>query len=428
MSKAQVYDRWHLSSQAAKTGITPCEHSTKTRTLYAAVCHGAGTRWQVRWRDFDGKQRKEHFDRRPDADRRAATIQADMARGSFADPLAGKETFRYVAERWQAGAIQKQSTAENAAGILRRYILPYFGDRQIATIRRSDVQTWVKELSSRLASSTLQITFGYLKTIFSTAVLDHVITLNPCEGVKLPTPRKPEIIPLREEIVSALIQSAPEHFKAMLLMAAASGLRNGELLGLEVEHIDFANGELHVVQQCLTPTVGVPYIATPKTHSSIRTVRVAKFAMDALKAHLDKYPPVPILMWDKTDARKPIERKVYLVFQNQDGRAVRRGQWSHRWALIVKRANKLLAESGSPHRVPEGASMHDFRHFYASLLIKHRESIKVVQKALGHAKPSLTLDTYVHLFEATEDTTRAAVEEGLAQVTRDLEVTHSLAA
>lgn len=428
MSKAQVYDRWHFSSQAAKADTAPCEHSTKTRNLYPAACHGSGKRWQVRWRDYDGKQRKEHFDRRPDADRRAATIQADMARGSFADPLAGKETFRYVAERWQAGAIQKQSTAENAAGILRRHILPYFGDRQIATIRRSDVQTWVKELSSRLAASTLQISFGYLKTIFSNAVLDHVITLNPCDGVKIPTPRKPEIRPLREEVVSALIRSAPEHFQAMLLVAAASGLRHGELLGLEVEHIDFDRGELHVVQQCLTPEVGEPYIATPKTHSSVRTVRLADFAAAALKDHLQKYPVAPILMWDKTDPRKPVERKVHLVFQNGDGRAVRRGQWSHRWALIVKRANKLLAESDSPLRVPEGASMHDFRHFYASLLIKHRESIKVVQKALGHAKPSLTLDTYVHLFEATEDTTRAAVEEGLAQVTSGLKVPRALAA
>ncbi|GHC62465.1 tyrosine-type recombinase/integrase [Streptomyces cinnamoneus] len=60
--------------------------------------------------------------------------------------------------------------------------------------------------------------------------------------------------------------------------------------------------------------------------------------------------------------------------------------------------------------------MHDLRHFYASLLIKHRENVKTVQKRLGHAKPSITLDTYTHLWPDDEDTTRAAVEEVLGDV------------
>ena len=60
--------------------------------------------------------------------------------------------------------------------------------------------------------------------------------------------------------------------------------------------------------------------------------------------------------------------------------------------------------------------MHDLRHFYASVLIKHRESVKTVQKRLGHSKASITLDTYTHLWPNDEDTTRAAVESVLAGV------------
>jgi integrase len=66
--------------------------------------------------------------------------------------------------------------------------------------------------------------------------------------------------------------------------------------------------------------------------------------------------------------------------------------------------------------VPEGTSMHDLRHFYASLLIKHRESVKTVQKRLGRSKPSITLDIYTHLWPDDEDTTRAAVESVLGDV------------
>lgn len=75
-------------------------------------------------------------------------------------------------------------------------------------------------------------------------------------------------------------------------------------------------------------------------------------------------------------------------------------------------------EGGEPARVdvPKGASLHDLRHFYASLLIKHRENVKTVQKRLGHSKPSITLDTYTHLWPDDEDTTRAAVEAVLGDV------------
>ncbi|QES46867.1 hypothetical protein DEJ50_02345 [Streptomyces venezuelae] len=69
-------------------------------------------------------------------------------------------------------------------------------------------------------------------------------------------------------------------------------------------------------------------------------------------------------------------------------------------------------------RVPAGATMHDLRHIYASLLIKHRENVKTVQKRIGHAKPSITLDTYTHLWPDGEDTTRVAVEAVLGDVPR----------
>jgi integrase len=59
--------------------------------------------------------------------------------------------------------------------------------------------------------------------------------------------------------------------------------------------------------------------------------------------------------------------------------------------------------------------MHDLRHFYASLLIRHGESVKVVQARLGHATAAETLDTYSHLWPDSEDTTRAAVDSAFGK-------------
>ncbi|KAA6222008.1 hypothetical protein CP973_08600 [Streptomyces albofaciens JCM 4342] len=68
---------------------------------------------------------------------------------------------------------------------------------------------------------------------------------------------------------------------------------------------------------------------------------------------------------------------------------------------MVRRANKLLEEWGSP----EGATLHDLRHFYASVLIKHGATGKKVQRLLAHAKHSITWDLYIHLREDAEDDT-----------------------
>jgi integrase len=82
---------------------------------------------------------------------------------------------------------------------------------------------------------------------------------------------------------------------------------------------------------------------------------------------------------------------------------------------------KAVADAG----LPAGTSYHDLRHFYASLLIDHGESVKVVQERLGHATAAETLDTYSHLWPESEDRTRAAVDRVLlapAESTRNADV------
>ncbi|MFG3410462.1 hypothetical protein [Streptomyces sp. NPDC048142] len=118
---ASVYDRWHPSrpSEAFKAAHEPCQHSTKTKPLYPAAIHGTGKQWQVRYRDADGKQRKEHFHKKTDANNRASAIQADLQRGQYIDPQAGKETLASVGQRWLESALHKDSTAESARACIQ---------------------------------------------------------------------------------------------------------------------------------------------------------------------------------------------------------------------------------------------------------------------------------------------------------------------
>ncbi|MGY0067181.1 site-specific integrase [Streptomyces sp. QTS137] len=412
---ARVYDRWHLSRPPA--GADPCEdHSTKTKPVYASADHGVGKRWQVRYRDPAGEQKKENFAKRTAADARAAEVKTELDKGEFVDRTTRRQTFREYAEEWRASATHRERTESNVERALRLHVYPLLGNHQMAGIKRADIRAWLKDRSAALAPSSLRTPWNALFGVLAAAHYDGIIRSNPCHGIDLPEIRKPEVVPLDPVVVRALLAAASPSYRALVRLAATTGLRQGELFGLEVEHIDLQAGTLEVEQQLIGPDKGVPYLGQPKTEKSYRTVPLSASAVAAVEEHLKAFPPAEVEIEDRTDPRKPRTRKARLLFVSRTGDPIRRGSWAKSWARMVKRADKQLIDAGSPLRVPEGTTTHDCRHFYASVLIKHGASVKKVQRRLGHAKPSITLDLYVHLYEDDEDTTAALIDEALAEV------------
>lgn len=412
---AKVYDRWHLSRPPADA--EPCaEHSTKTKTVYAGASHGKGKRWQVRYRDPSGKQCKENFAKSTQADSRAAAVTAELDKGEYVDRKTRRQTFREYAEEWRTSATHRERTESNVERALRLHVYPLLGTRQIAGIKRSDIRAWVKDRSAVLAPSSLRTPWNALFGVMAAAHYDGIIRSNPCHGVDLPEVRKPEVVPLEPAVVRALLAGTTDRYRALLRLAATTGLRQGELFGLEVEHLDLKAGTLEVEQQLVGPDKGVPYLGPPKTEKSYRTVPLSASAVAAVEAHLQQFPPAEVEIEDRTDPRKPRTRKARLLFVSRTGEAIRRGSWAKVWGRAAKHADTLLAGLGSELRAPKGTTTHDLRHFYASVLIKHGASIKKVQRRLGHAKPSITLDLYVHLYEDDDDTTSVLIDEALAEV------------
>jgi integrase len=412
---AEVVDRWHVARPAS--GAKLCaEHSTKTKPVVAGKEHGRGKRWLVRWRDLNGKQCKESFAKRTEADTRASNIESDLSRGQYIDPKAAKESFRAVAERWRAAAVHADTTVPKVERALRLHVYPTFGDRPIASIQRSEIRAWVKERSQVLKPGSLRGPYNVLAAVFKAAVYDGALRATPCHDIVLPDDRKPDLVPLEPAAVNALVAATPDRYRAAVLLAAASGLRQGEVFGIEVGHVDFLRRTVRVAQQLVGPDKGVPYIGEPKTHESYRTVPLAQSAVDALAAHLAQFPARGIRVEDRSDRQKSKWRTARLMFLSERTDTIRRGSWAKVWARTVKRANAALEAAGSEARVPDGTTMHDLRHFYASLLIKAGQSPKTVQKRLGHAKPSITLDIYTHLWPKEDDATAAVVEAALGSV------------
>lgn len=336
-------------------------------------------RYRARYRDPDGRERAQHFDTKKAAERWLAQQIVKVGDGTWIDPQASKRTFGEYARRWAHLQVHhRPSTAEATMSRLERHLLPHFDRRPMASIQRSDIQAWVKDRAQHLAPSTLEVVYGLMATIMRSAVEDRVLSHTPCRSIRLPAKGGSRVRVPSEDELGQLLDAAPAHARALIVMMAGSGMRLGEATGVTVDRVDFLRRTITIDRQLIDVVAGLPRWGPPKTAASHRTVPVPAEVTDAIGAHLAAWPSTG------------------LVFVNSQGRPWRRGtldgEWK-RWAEAV----------GVPMRP------HETRHLYASALIADGQSVKVIQERLGHKSASTTLDTYGHLFPNDEDRTRDAI-------------------
>jgi integrase len=351
--------------------------------------------WRVRYRDPDGRLCSETFARKVDADRFAVASEADVLRGEWFDPAAGRRPFKDLAAEWRANMVGEDTTLAQIDSHLRNHIVPFFAERPTSGIRPSAVQAWVQGRAQVLAPATLEVVYRYLGAIFRSAVADGIIPRSPCVGIKLPAVVRPPVRPMLTEHVTAVMEALPARYRALVVAGAGAGLRPSETMGLTVPHIGFLRREIHVAQQLITRTGGPAYLRHPK-RGSVRTVPVGDWVTEHLARHFEEFPPGTAL--ETSGGAEEL-----LVFTDDQGRPVTRNRLSDVWTAAAKKVDGL----------PAGTTPHDLRHYYASLLIHRGASVKVVQDRLGHRTATETLNVYAHLWPDTEDLARMAVDEVL---------------
>ncbi len=389
-----VDDLWFLRQRNLATG----ERVRSQR-------YGRGKRWRVRWVDPQtGEPRTEAFERKADAERHDVNMHADISRGQYVDPRAGRVTVAEYAERWRVAQLHRDSTADLVERAIRLYVVPTLGHRAMADVRAQHLRTWVKTVSADLRPSTVHLVYGYLKTMFGAAVVDRVIGITPCVGVRLPDiPYREYYVPTPEE-VHALAASIAARYRPVPYVAAGCGLRGSEVFGLERGDVDFARREVHVRRQLKRMTGQPAYLGELKSPSSRRTVELPRVVADALSAHLDRFPVTARDVEDRTDPRDAHRRPAHLLFTTTSGLPLHRSIWSAAWQRAVRRAG-----------LPIGFGLHGLRHYFATLLIHNGASVKTVQLALGHSSPTITLNTYAHEWPDALDRTRALVDAALGR-------------
>ena len=358
-----------------------------------------GARYRARWRTPDGGSRTKTFARKIDAQQFLASVSHRKATGEYIDLNGGRILFGDYARQWMANQPHRASTTQSVESMMRVHILPTFERMPLGQVRPSHVQAWVTAIAQVLAPSTTSVVYGKVAAIFRSAVEDRLIAHSPCgRKIRLPRSSGGEVVPMTAAQVRAMVEYVPDRYAAFVVLLAGSGLRPSEALGLTVDRIDFLRRTIRVDRQLITLAGHVPELAPPKTPASVRTIPVPQPVLDVLAAHLDRYAPADPLR---------------LIFTDSKRDPIRRNAMGHFWRRALAAAN----EAGAP--VGE-FTPHDLRHYAASVLIEQGASVKAVQRHLGHASATTTLDTYAHLWPDSEDTTRRALEVGLVGVVSSL--------
>ncbi|MBC3987800.1 site-specific integrase [Streptomyces sp. AC563] len=400
-----IFDRWFKTSTDADGKVV------RVRTDR----HGIGLRYQARYVGPDGKRRSKSF---PDGQKRLAeqwlsTLQADVARGDFIDPNASRTTFQEFAETWLANLSGDPNTRASMRSQLKLHAFPRIGSRQLGSFQPSHIREFVTQLEETgMSGSYARVVFSNVRAVLSAAVEDGCLRRNPCNSrtVTPPAMGTRRVVPWEPERVFAVRAAMVERFQPMVDVGAGCGLRQGELLGLSVDDIDFDSGTLHVVQQ-LKLSLSKPVFAPPKG-GKLRDVPLPGPVAEALREHIRRFPPVEIkLPWMRANGQ-PVARR--LIFTGPNGGHVWRTSLNEdHWKPALAKAGVIPKAKSREHAAAREHGMHALRHFYASVLLDAGESIKALAEYLGHSDPGLTLKVYAHLMPSSRDRARKALGKAL---------------
>ena len=338
---------------------------------------------------------------RKDAEIALAEFVTEANRGLV--PEGKTVTFEEFYHIWQVNYGTKDlapSTYNRYVGMLESRILPYLGSFTLEKIKPTDLMKLYDMLEQDTQIKRLAKNNGYrtLKPLSQKTILEHhrliramlhkavywqLLFSNPCERVQPPRSRKPKRRYYDDEQCKILLSNLNElstdeiKYKTAITLTLFTGVRLGELMGLEWSDIDFTNGIVSINKSSQYLADKGVFTKTPKTESSIRDVAIPDFVVSLLEEYRLWYEMQKSIygeLW--TDSNR--------LFVQSDGKPMHPSTIS-KWFV------KFVKEIGLPV-----INFHGLRHTNATLLISQNIDVAVVAARLGHAQITTTFNFYVH--------------------------------
>jgi integrase len=341
-------------------------------------------RYQAR---FEGRDGAEHlapstFAEVAEARRWLGEQERALSKGGWVDPKKGRLTLRVYSDEWLDGRPDlRPRTRELYRSLLDHHVLPGLGLRELSALDVAAVKAWrAKLLRSGVGDVTVAKSYRLLRTILNGATEDGRIAVNPCTIKGAGVERSAERTVATMDQVYALADAIEPRFRALVLLAAFSGLRFGELSALSRRRVDLGAGTITVNESAAELQDGTRLVGDPKTDKSRRTVNVPAQVAEVLTEHLERY------VGPEADA---------LVFTGEFGAPIRRGNFHRVWSKARDAAG-----------VGDALHFHDLRHTGNTLAAATGASTAELMARMGHASPRAAL-IYQH---ATADRDRAIAE------------------
>lgn len=354
--------------------------------------------------DLDGKpmiHRKTVHGTKKDAEVELAKFVTEVQNSLVIDGKSLK--FSEFTEIWKRDYGSKKlapSTYKRYCRMLETRLLSYFGHFYINKIKPTDIMKFYDLLEKDtqlvrkkgnngsktkkpLSGKTILEHHRLLRAMLHKAVYWQLIVANPAERVQPPKARKPKRRSYDDEQTKILLENLEQlsiedtKYKVAIILTVFTGVRLGELMGLEWQDVDFKNGIISINRSSqYLSDMGV-FTKVPKTESSIREIAIPDFIISLLEEYKLWYEEQKSIygeLWTDSDR----------LFVQADGKPMHPSTIS-KWFV------KYVGQIGLPV-----INFHGLRHTNASLLVAQNIDIAVISARLGHAQISTTLDFYVH--------------------------------
>ena len=338
-------------------------------------------RWQARPAGVDPAT----FDSYDEAEGWCLEQLVARSRGTAAPPGTSRLTFRAYAEEWRAAQPWSPGTRERVHTNLHKHLYPRIGDVAITRLRPTQLQALVTGLADGLAPSTVGTVVQHLRQVLNGAVADRIIAESPAARLRLPRPDdEPIVVPTRDQVHTITDRIDPR-YRALVVVGAGLGLRQGEAFALTRSSVDFLRRQVHVRAQIVRPANGAPRIEDTTKTGRARTVPLPDVVADELARHIERH-----------DSGHPAG----LVFTSAQAMTLRADHWNVRYWHPAREAAGL------------DAGFHAMRHFAATSLLRSGVSVAAVARILGHS-PATCLAYYSHWIADDAELIRGVLDNTL---------------